>query len=754
MHDLHTEALLAWWSFDEGQGRHAEDRVSGRRDPIAYVFNQARYKPSSDPLWRPGIDTGQALLFDGYSTWVTRAADQMPRPEDALTIAAWVAPASFEHGDEGRLSAIVDQHDREERQGYILGVFRHGAWSLQLGAGGDWLELWAEAQPLPRGHWSYIVAIYDGAGGRMALSLNGELVAERAVPAGQSITACHHDLLIGKNNKGARLQGVFAANMFHGLIDEVSIHRRALTLDEIRANYAAYREGFAGGLAPTPDLRPHRSRYDGDRHRPQYHFIPPEHWMNEPHAPLHFRGRYHLFYQHNPQGPYWHQIHWGHAVSDDLVHWRDLPYALSPEQDAVDPDGCWSGSAVVDDDGVPAIFYSAGDNRRSPNQAVALARSTVAEDGDADLSAWVKHPQPLVVQEPGIGLFGQFRDPFVWREDGGWHMLVGSGIPGQGGAALLYRSDDMLNWTYRGPLYAGDVQKYPRTGDVWELPVFLPLGCDAQGRQKHILLINPWFAGPSPYYCKYIFYWIGAWDREHDRFIPDDEPQVIDLGEHFIGPSATIDAHGRIVLFSIVRSGLSAQQEYDLGWANNGGLPVVLNLRADGRLGVEPIPELRSLRAEHLLSIREQSREEANRQLQDIRGTMLEVLIELEPGTADRYGLAVRRSPDGMEETLLFYDAATSTLNADRQRSSMDPDMEKSIVGGTLDLRGEHLRLRIYLDHSMVEAYANELKSLTTRVYPVRRDALGLQVWGDGTLTVKSMDVWRLRSAYGEAGQS
>src|SRR5688500_1838091 len=111
MHNLHTEALLAWWAFDEGQGRHAEDRVSGRRDPIAYVFNQARYKPSSDPLWRAGVH-GHALLFDGYSTWVTRPAGQMPRPVDALTIAAWVAPASFEHGDEGRLSALVDQHDR------------------------------------------------------------------------------------------------------------------------------------------------------------------------------------------------------------------------------------------------------------------------------------------------------------------------------------------------------------------------------------------------------------------------------------------------------------------------------------------------------------------------------------------------------------------------------------------------------------------------------------------------------------------
>ena len=103
-----------------------------------------------------------------------------------------------------------------------------------------------------------------------------------------------------------------------------------------------------------------------------------------------------------------------------------------------------------------------------------------------------------------------------------------------------------------------------------------------------------------------------------------------------------------------------------------------------------------------------------------------------------------------LEETLLLYDAATATLRADRQRSSLDPDVEKSIVGGALELRGERLRLHIYLDHSMVEAYANGLKSLTTRIYPVRQDALGLRVWGNGTVRVKSLDVWRLGSAYSD----
>lgn len=751
MHDSHMDALLAWWAFDEGRGTTVEDRVGRRADPIHYVFNRARYKPVSDPLWRPGL-CGHALLFDGYSTWVVRPAEHMPQPSLEMTVEAWVAPASYEHGDGERLSPIIDQHDREARQGYILGVFRHGVWSFQVGVGGAWLDVWSWAPPLPRGKWSHIVATYDGRHGSMALYLNGAAVAGRAVPANRPIIPCPRDVLIGRNNQGTCLQGVFTANMFHGLIDEVKVYARALTPPAIEVVHATYLDTFAGHVPPVPDLIPRRDRFDGDRHRPRYHFIPPEHWMNEPHGPLWFRGRYHLFYQHNPHGPYWHQIHWGHTVSDDLVHWRDLPYALVPERDAVDPDGCWSGSVVVDDDGAPTIFYAAGDDRRSPNQAVALARSTVLNDGDLDLTRWVKQARPVVIQQPGIGLFGEFRDPFVWKEGDTWYMLVTSGIPNRGGAALLYTSPDLIQWTYRNPLYVGDVRKYPETGDVWELPVFMPLGRDNRGHLKHILVINPWFAGPSPHYCKYIFYWIGVWDRAGYRFLPDnDEPQVIDLGEHFIGPSAMIDDQGRIILFTITRGGLSPRKEYDLGWANNAGLPVVLTLRDDGRLGVDPIPELHSLRKERLLSLREQSLDEANRRLGDVRGAMLEILIEMERGTADRYGLIVRRSADGEEETLLCYDATTARLHVDRQRSSLDPDMEHNVVGGTLDLRDENLRLHVYLDHSMVEAYANGLKSLTTRVYPLHQDALGLRVWGNSTATVKCLDVWRLGAAYDEA---
>src|SRR2546423_13522026 len=94
-----------------------------------------------------------------------------------------------------------------------------------------------------------------------------------------------------------------------------------------------------------------------DPHRPHYHFLPPSNWMNDPNGLIHWKGQYHLFYQYNPNGALHGTIHWGHAVSPDLVHWEHLPIALAPTPGGPDKDGIWSGCAV-DNDGIPTIFYT------------------------------------------------------------------------------------------------------------------------------------------------------------------------------------------------------------------------------------------------------------------------------------------------------------------------------------------------------------------------------------------------------------
>lgn len=752
---------IAHWSFNEGTGNVTKELVSNTNDSIHYVFNNAVYKPSTDPQWKNDGIQGNALLFDGYSTYVERNPITSI-PDQNFSVEAWVAPRSYEWGDDKRLSAIVNQHDKNNKQGFILGMYRSGTWSFQIGLNdGNWYEVWSY-EKLPKFEWSHVTATFNSTAGELVLYLNGKKVASNnRLPINANMVPSSNPLMIGKNNQSVTngcppweercRPGVYSYNMFNGLMDEVKIYDQTLLQSEVQNSYNGYLSELGGNL-PTPDIALDPSIYDGDRHRPIYHAIPGGHWINEPHAPVYFNGQYHLFYQHNPQGPYWHQIHWGHWVSDDMVHWRNLPPAIAPNIDDVNPDGSWTGGAVIDDNGNPTIFYTAGDNSRGTNnQNIAIARSTYWKDGNNDLVNWEKDPELAVVQQPNEGKYGDFRDPFVFKDGNLWYMLVTSGVEGKGGTALVYTSKDMKNWTYRNPLFTVDPDQYPELGTAWELPAMSKIGVDANGNDKYIFTMGPQGTGAE----FRVYYWIGTWDKANFRFIPDQQaPQVLDVGGFtFTGPSQMIDPKtGRLILFTITQGQRTSQQEYDAGWAHNAGLPVELTLRPDGQVGIQPISELQSLRGNQLVNITsDTSIADANQILANIQSDTLEIELELDGGLANEYGLMVRKSPQGEEETVIYYKNSSQEFWVNREKSSLDPEVLKGYQGGEVDLNGEHVKMRIFLDKSMVEAYLNGVKSLTTRVYPTRTDALGLELWGNedqNTITVKSMKVWEMNSAY------
>ena len=237
-------------------------------------------------------------------------------------------------------------------------------------------------------------------------------------------------------------------------------------------------------------------RASQDPHRPHFHFLPEKNWMNDPNGLIKWNGQYHLFYQYNPNGPFHGTIHWGHAVSDDLLHWKDLPLALAPTPDGPDAEDCWTGCAVVHED-VPTLVYTG-----IHPQVVCLATSS------DDLVTWKKHPANPVIAAPpdelGSHTGGQFRDPFVWKEAGQWHMVIGSKIEGQGGLVLRYRSVNLLHWEYLGVLLKGDVtQTKPFwTGTVWECPNFFKLDDQyvlvfSVQSEPHDLLYPVYYAGAS-----------------------------------------------------------------------------------------------------------------------------------------------------------------------------------------------------------------------------------------------------------------
>ena len=757
----HGTGTIFHMSLDEDAGKKALEKVSNIEHDVNYVFNNARYMDSKEPRWTPRGVKGGALLFDGYSNNIEVNAKNAVPVSDALTLETWVAPRSYEWGDGNKLSAIVNQSDQDKAEGFALGMYRHGTWSMQVGIGGQWIQVWVKDHPLEKYKWNYVAATFDKKDGMIKLYLNGEEVASQATPVNVPITPSTENLIIGKHNKPVELAGLFSYNMFSGLIDEVKLQNKVLTDQEILAEYENVKSLHGGSIPEIPngDIDEDPSVFDGDQHRPQYHAMPPQNWMNEAHAPIYYNGKYHLFYQHNPQGPYWHQIHWGHWVSDDMVHWENVRPALAPEAGTLDPDGAWSGSAAYDPDGNPVLFYTAGNDSLSPNQRTGLATPT--DLSDPNLEQWVKYPDP-VTEQNGNGIHNEFRDPFVWYDEevDKWYQLVTSGLQDfSSGTALVYVSDDMYNWEYKGPLFVSDRSLYPELGTVWELPVLLPLGTDSAGNQKYIFMINPHEkpeqVPPANDVQRdvEVFYWIGTWDRDHFKFIPDQEaPSKMDVGDGYLtAESGMVTPDGRTVVYSMVQNVRTPQAEYQAGWAHNLALPVSLSLDDHDQLRIEPIQELQSLRGDKVVDFSDKNLATANQLIQNVKGDMLEIVMEVDPGEAQKFGLKVRRSDNGQEETLIYYDKTNGTFNVDRTKSSIDPDVRvDGIQGGYVDLDGENLKLHIFLDRSVVEAFANYKKKLTTRVYVGRYDSLGLQVWGDNDITVKSMEVWNMNALTGE----
>ncbi|WP_143959761.1 GH32 C-terminal domain-containing protein [Litoribacter populi] len=724
------------YKFDHTGGEVLHEEVSGKDYTVEYVFTDAKYKPNSEPLWRESSISGQSLLFDGYSTYIVNE-DFAINEGKGFTVSVWVAPRAFEWGRDGKLSSIVNQQDLETKQGFAMGMHRHGSWSFHVGNGQEWIELWEVEKLLPKNEWSYLTATINQES--VSLFLNGEKVQEKVFEEPFVFSPADEPLIVGRHNDPNPLYpgSEFMVNMFNGLMDDLKIEFDSREDAEIKESYQTYLNGDTAPKIADADIFLDYDKYEGDRFRPLYHAIAPAHWMNEPHAPFFFNGKYHLFYQHNPTGPYWRQIHWGHWVSDDMINWKHAPIALAPEKGELTPDGIWSGGAGFDPDGNPLLYFTAGNDDLMPNQAVAIAFPKDLDD--PNLKEWEMHPE-LVAEKPEEYLENEFRDAFVWQDEDKWYMLVGTGLEGRGGSASLFESDNAYQWEYLNPFYISDFDKYPYLGLVWELPVFLPIGKYESGEDRFIFLISP-VRDPADVE---VFYWLGRFDKEEQKFVPDQEaPQLMDYGDFgFTGPSGMMDpASGKPVVFTIAQGKHNGIDPFELGWAHNAGLPVVLDLDDDGDLAFEPVPAIESLRGDLLLELENVPIKEANERLAEIAGDDLEILLNF-ASSKEKKGITVRKSPNEEELTLIYYNPENSMFGVDRTKSSKLQKL--GIDEGELDLKGEALELRVFLDKSMLEIYANKRKSITTRVY-AEQDATGLTLIGEDDLIVQSLKIWRMK---------
>lgn len=227
-----------------------------------------------------------------------------------------------------------------------------------------------------------------------------------------------------------------------------------------------------------------------------------------------------------------------------------------------------------------------------------------------DLVHW--EDMPLALEPREEGWLGEFRDPFVWTEGDTYSMLVGSGDENNGGGnALLFTSENLLDWRSHGFLVDYDFEKNPEVGHVWELPVLLPLRDEKMQVVCHILLFCA---------CQIegdvveTYGFLGKWDPEDRCFRKlQEKPLLLDLGRGtFTGGCGFVTPDGRSVVFTIAQGKRDGEETYRSGWAHNGGLPIELSLR-NGRLHIQPVRELAFLQKKCLLSLENVSAAEAGR---------------------------------------------------------------------------------------------------------------------------------------------
>lgn len=510
-----------------------------------------------------------------------------------------------------------------------------------------------------------------------------------------------------------------------------------------------------------------------DEMRPAYHFSPRTGWLNDPNGLSYYDGKYHLFYQYHPYSTYWGPMHWGHAVSDDLITWEYLPAALAPDT-GYDYSGCFSGSAVTMDDGSHLLMYtSCGDSSGDPTgkgRWIQMQSIAIRKPGESEYAKYEGNP---VISESDIPEGGdpyEFRDPYMWRcDDGSYRVLVANGRTSaeDGTRLLLFRSEDGLHWSGGKVLFEDE----RRIGVMWECPNFFPLG------GRHILMASPMDMqaeeGEAVGSIRFpqgnnVCYITGDYDEQLEEFCPDADDadagyfmyEPVDGGLDFYAPQTFETVDGRRVMIGWMQdpsmSNLHSEDEFRIFGQMT--VPRELTLK-DGRLIQWPVSELEKYRQVPVvyrnISIGTKEAEVSVGSLKDIQGhslngihgRMLDLELEIRPDEApgkDASGengelsyreFAVRFAAGDSRYTEFRYDPERSVVTVDRSHSGQSGKISGKRTIRVRERKGR-LSIRMLIDRWSAEIFINNGEQVMSLTYYTDLSAEGIEFLADGTVTL------------------
>ncbi|MDO3661461.1 GH32 C-terminal domain-containing protein [Bacillus sp. C28GYM-DRY-1] len=487
------------------------------------------------------------------------------------------------------------------------------------------------------------------------------------------------------------------------------------------------------------------SYYDED-YRPQYHFTPEANWMNDPNGMVYYAGEYHLFYQYHPYGLQWGPMHWGHAVSKDLVTWEHLPVALAPD----DKGTIFSGSAVVDRNNTsgfqtgkekPLVAIYTQDREGHQVQSIAYSNDKGR--------TWTKYAGNPVIPNPGKK---DFRDPkvFWYEKENKWVMVLAAGD-----RILIYTSKNLKQWTYASEFGQGEGSH----GGVWECPDLFELPVDGNPNQKkwvmQVSVGNGAVSGGSG-----MQYFVGDFDGTHFKNEnPSNKVLWTDYGKDFYAAVSWSDipsSDGRRLWLGWMSNWQYANDVPTSPWRSAASIPRELKLKTltEGvRVVQTPVKELQTIRGTSKSWKNQTISPTSQNVLAGLSGDTYELHAEFQvtPSSAAEFGFKVRTGRN--QFTKVGYDRKNKKLFVDRSESgnvTFNPTFNTGKQTAPLKPVNGKVKMRIFVDRSSVEVFGNDGQQVITDIILPDRSSKGLELYAaNGSVKLKSFTIYPLKKVWG-----
>lgn len=458
--------------------------------------------------------------------------------------------------------------------------------------------------------------------------------------------------------------------------------------------------------------------------RPEFHLSPRVGWMNDPNGFSYYNGKYHLFYQYHPYSPFWGPMHWGHAVSDDLICWEYLPAALAPDQE-YDKEGCFSGSAVELPDGKQLLIYT-GVSRVVNDDGTVLEKQQqcIAVGDGINYKKYEGNPVIDYNDIPEGCSISDFRDPKIWKnEDGTFSCAAVNLAANKSGQILLFTSENGFDWTFKSVL----LENQNKLGIMWECPDVLKLD------GKDVILISPMEMLPEglEYHNGHgTVAFIGNMDQENGTF-QYEKHQAVDYGIDFYAMQTVKTPDGRTVMIGWMQNWVSGSlHSSERKWFGQMSLPREISIK-NGRLIQKPISELEKFRSEEV-TYRDIVFSDLIK-LEKIQGRKIDLEIEIMPEdeTNVYHKFTLCFAQDEKYYTAVSFRPHESVLKIDRKFSGLRCATIHQRRCKVLSKNGR-IKLRLILDQFSAEVFVNDGEQVMTVTMYTDQTAKDISFLADG----------------------